>query len=115
MDFSASSVWGFLCLIAVLLLALLFANMLKRKIPFIKKSLIPTSVLAGIIILIISSIYTIATKGDYLFELGFFGSPSKEAAGIVESGVLSPDDISTTGLELQVGLFVLLLVWIIFL
>ena len=100
MDFSASSVWGFLCLIAVLLLALLFANMLKRKIPFIKKSLIPTSVLAGIIILIISSIYTIATKGDYLFELGFFGSPSKEAAGIVESGALSPDDISTTGLEL---------------
>ena len=100
MDFSASSVWGFLCLIAVLLLALLFANMLKRRIPFIKKSLIPTSVLAGIIILIISSIYTIATKGDYLFELSFFGSPSKEAAGIVESGALSPDDISTTGLEL---------------
>ncbi len=89
MDFSESKVWGFFCLIAVLLVALLVANMLKRKIPFIRKSLIPTSVLAGIIILVVSSIYTIATKGDYLFELGFFGSPAE-----------NEQDLSLSGLEL---------------
>lgn len=89
MDFSESKVWGFFCLIAVLLVALLVANMLKRKVPFIRKSLIPTSVLAGIIILVVSSIYTIATKGDYLFELGFFGSPAE-----------SEQDLSLSGLEL---------------
>ena len=77
MDFSASNAWGFLCLLAVLLLALLLANMLKRKIPLLRKSLIPTSVLAGLIVLIVSSIYTIATRGEYLFELEFFGAPSK--------------------------------------
>lgn len=101
MDFSASNVWGIVSLAAVLLLALLLANVFKRKIPFIRKSLIPTSVLAGIIILIVSSIYTIATKGDYLFELGFFGSPSKNAGEIVDATEnLNKNDIATTGLEL---------------
>ncbi len=101
MDFSASNVWGIVCLAAVLLLALLLANVFKRKIPFIRKSLIPTSVLAGIIILIVSSIYTIATKGDYLFELGFFGSPSKNVGEIVDATEnLNKNDIATTGLEL---------------
>lgn len=101
MDFSGSNVWGIVCLAAVLLLALLLANVFKRKIPFIRKSLIPTSVLAGIIILIVSSIYTIATKGDYLFELGFFGSPSKNVGEIVDATEnLNKNDIATTGLEL---------------
>ena len=43
------SVWGFVNLIAVLLLSLLLANMCKRRIKFLKNSLIPTSVLGGLI------------------------------------------------------------------
>ena len=69
MDLSGFNAWGIVSVVSVLLIALILANMLKRRIPFIKKSLIPTSVLAGAIILIVSSIYTIATGGDYLFNL----------------------------------------------
>ena len=99
MDLSGYNVWGIVSVVAVLLIALIFANMLKRRIPFIKKSLIPTSVLAGTIILIVSSIYTIATKGGYLFELSFFGSPSKETLEAVEAGLVSAEDVSLTGLQ----------------
>ena len=100
MDFSDFSAWGIVTLVAALLLSLLFANMLKRRIPFLRKSLIPTSVLAGLLILIVSSIYTIASHGGYLFELGFFGSPSKEAIKLLEDGVIKDTDLAPTGLEL---------------
>ena len=53
-DFNA---WGSINLIAVMMLALLGANVLKRRVKFIKHSLIPTSVLAGLILLIGSTIY----------------------------------------------------------
>jgi ESS family glutamate:Na+ symporter len=100
MDLSGYNAWGIVSVVAVLLVALILANMMKRRIPFIKKSLIPTSVLAGAIILVVSSIYTIATKGDYLFELEFFGSPSKAALEAAEAGLISKEDLSQTGLEL---------------
>lgn len=53
-DFNA---WGSINLIAVMMLALLGANVLKRRVKFIKHSLIPTSVLAGLILLIASTTY----------------------------------------------------------
>lgn len=101
MDFSASNAWGFLCLLAVLLLALLLANMLKRKIPLLRKSLIPTSVLAGLIVLIVSSIYTIATRGEYLFELEFFGAPSKYSSvySQIAGNEFFADDLKMSGLN----------------
>ena len=52
-------VWGTINLVAVLLLSLLAANILKRKIPFLEKSLIPTSVLGGTLLLIIAGFYEI--------------------------------------------------------
>lgn len=98
MDLSGFDTWGIVSIIAVLLLSLLVANMLKRRIPLLKKSLIPTSVLAGSLLLIISAIYTIIT-GQYLFELEFFGSPSKAAIEAAESGLVDIKSISLTGLE----------------
>ena len=98
MDLSGFDTWGIVSIIAVLLLSLLLANMLKRRIPLLKKSLIPTSVLAGSLLLIISAIYTIIT-GQYLFELEFFGSPSKAAIEAAESGLVDVKSISLTGLE----------------
>lgn len=67
-DFSA---WGFFNLIAVLLASLLAANMLKRSIPALQASLIPTSVLGGGILLAISVIYK-AVTGTELFDTPFF-------------------------------------------
>ena len=71
-DFSDFSVWGSFMLFAVLLASLLLANMLRRSIPFLDKSLIPTSVLGGGILLVIAVIYK-AFTGELLFNTAFFG------------------------------------------
>ncbi len=75
-DFSA---WGFVNVLAVLLLSLVLANVIKTKIKFMEKSLIPTSVLGGLILLLVSFAYTMIVgkddAGNYknLFDLEFFG------------------------------------------
>ena len=77
MDFSEYNVWSFILLLSLLLGSLLLANMLKRKIGFIRKSLIPTSVLGGLILLIVSIVYQAATKTlgqeKTIFDLQIFG------------------------------------------
>ena len=57
-DFSS---WGFFNLVAILLVSLLAGNMLKRSIPLLQASLIPTSVLGGCLLLLVSSVYHIIT------------------------------------------------------
>ena len=51
------SVWGFFNIFAILMVSLLAANALKKAIPALEASLIPTSVLAGILLLVFSMIY----------------------------------------------------------
>jgi len=68
-DFSS---WGFFNLTAILLASLLAANMLKRSIPWLEASLIPTSVLGGGILLVISVVYNQLT-GTEFFNTPFFG------------------------------------------
>ena len=68
-DFSS---WGAFNLIAVLLSALLIANMLKRSFPWLEASLIPTSVLGGGILLLASIVYKRLT-GTEMFNTPFFG------------------------------------------
>lgn len=55
MDFSASNkiLWNIILQFGVLAGIMLLANALRRKIPFIRKSLMPTAVLAGFIILLL--------------------------------------------------------------
>ena len=72
MNFWDFSSWGFFNLIAVLLASLLVAQMLKRSIPALEASLIPTSVLGGGVLLLISAIYKAAT-GQEMFDTAFFG------------------------------------------
>ena len=72
MNFWDFSSWGFFNLIAVLLASLLVAQMLKRSIPALEASLIPTSVLGGGVLLLISTIYKAAT-GQEMFDTAFFG------------------------------------------
>lgn len=68
-DFSS---WGFFNLIAILLASLLVSNMLKRSIRWLEASLIPTSVLGGVVLLIISVIYNNITGREF-FDTPFFG------------------------------------------
>ena len=67
------NVWGFVILMSVLLGSLLIGNILKKSILFLRESLIPTSVLGGLILLIISAIYK-AITGETMFESALFGA-----------------------------------------
>ena len=71
-SFSDSNVWGFILLLTLLLGSLMVANIFKRRIPFLKNSLIPNSVLGGIIILLIEWIYKFIS-GKAFFDSGMFG------------------------------------------
>lgn len=66
------SIWGPILLVSVLFASLLVGNMLKKGLPFLRNSLIPTSVLGGAIILIVEAIYK-ALAGVNFFEAAFFG------------------------------------------
>ena len=66
------SVWSGFNVLAVLLISLLAANMLKKAIPWLQASLIPTSVLGGGILIVIAGIYK-AITGDVMFDTPFFG------------------------------------------
>ena len=68
-DFSA---WGSFNVIAVLLVSLLAASMLKRAFPILKASLIPTSVLSGGLLIVVAGVYKLIT-GDIMFDTSFFG------------------------------------------
>lgn len=70
-NFSDYSVWSFVMIFAILLIALLVANGLKRSIKFLQASLIPTSVLAGLILLAISVVYNLIT-GEQIFNTALF-------------------------------------------
>jgi len=66
------SVWGFFNIFAILLVSLLVANALKKAIPFLEASLIPTSVLAGILLLVTSMVYD-QFADVKMFDSAFFG------------------------------------------
>jgi len=89
------SVWGGINIIAVLLLSLLVANMLKRKIKFLQASLIPTAVLGGIILLIISAVYNVITDKS-LFDCGFFGGDGANLLELITYHTLALGFIATT-------------------
>jgi len=66
------SVWGDFNVIAVLLVSLLAANILKKTFPVLQASLIPTSVLGGGLLIVVAGIYKLVT-GDVMFDTAFFG------------------------------------------
>ena len=72
LDFWGYETWGFLLLLSVLLGSLLAGNTLRRKIPLLRESLIPTSVLGGAVLLVVAAIYKWAT-GNVMFDQPMFG------------------------------------------
>ena len=76
------SVWGSFHLLAVLLVSLLAANILKRTVKFLRVSLIPTSVLGGGILIIVAAIYK-AITGDVMFDTAFFGGKGTATMDVV--------------------------------
>ncbi len=81
-NFWGSNVWGWLLLFSVLLGSLLVGNTLRRKIPLLRKSLIPTSVIGGAVLLIVAAIYKLIT-GEIMFDAAVFGRNGTEALEII--------------------------------
>ncbi len=80
-DFSASSVWGWVLIFGVLCASLLLGNIIKRR-TFLKESLIPTSVVAGAMLLIVAVIYK-AITGEVIFDSAAFGGNGTEILEII--------------------------------
>lgn len=93
-NFWEFNVWGSVCIIAVLLLSLLVANMIKKSVPFLQHSLVPTSVLGGILLLIVAIIYK-AITGNVLFDSAFFGGNGMATLEIITYHALAIGFIAT--------------------
>ena len=94
-NFWDSEVWGVFNLIAVLLGSLLLANSLKKLIPALKKSLIPSSVLGGLLLLIVSVTFE-AVSGKELFNTAFFGGNGSGVLEVLTYHALALGFIATT-------------------
>ena len=81
-SFSDSRVWGFVLLLTLLLGSLMVANIFKRRIPFLRRSLIPNSVLGGIIILAVEWIYKLIS-GNAFFDSELFGGVGQTTLEII--------------------------------
>ena len=89
------SVWGGFNILAVLLISLLFANFLKKTFRILRVSLIPTSVLAGVILLVISTAYQ-AIFGDIIFDTAFFGGNGMAGMEVITYHALALGFIATS-------------------
>ena len=69
-SFSDLTVWPVIILMGVILGGLMIGNVLKRAIPFLRKSLIPVSVIGGLFLLFVSSLVKVFT-GEYFFNMVF--------------------------------------------
>lgn len=81
-NFWDSNVWGFMNLLSILLGSLLVGNLLKKYIPGLKKLLIPTSVLGGIILILVESVYE-GFSGKVMYDTAFFGGNGTQTLEII--------------------------------
>ena len=89
MDYSAanSSMWAFIIEIGILAGAVLLCNMLRRRIPLFRKSLMPISVLAGFLLLILK-VTGIYHPDNEMLEMLVFHSI---ALGFIAMSLRTPD------------------------
>ena len=76
------SVWSWMMMFAILLGSLLVGNIIKKAIPFLRDSLVPTSVLAGVLLLIVSSVYK-AITGEILFDSNVFAGKGTDTLEVI--------------------------------
>jgi ESS family glutamate:Na+ symporter len=75
MDFSSANIglWSVLLQFGVIAAMILISNILRRKIPFVRKSLLPTAVLAGFILLILRSVHLFEMNTEFLEMITYHG------------------------------------------
>ena len=89
------NVWGFFNLIAVLLLSLLAATVLRKTVKGLNESLIPTSVLGGGVLLVVSAVYKLFT-GVNMFDTNFFGGNGMSMLELITYHTLALGFIAST-------------------
>jgi len=89
------SVWSGFHIIAVLLVSLLAANILKKNIPFLRVSLIPASVLGGGLLILVAAVYR-AITGTIMFDTAFFGGDGTTSLEIITYHALALGFIAST-------------------
>lgn len=89
------SVWNGFNIVAVLLISLLAASILKKTFKFLRVSLIPVSVLGGGILILVEAIYKWIT-GDQMFESAFFGANGTEVLEIITYHALALGFVAQT-------------------
>lgn len=95
MNFWDFNAWGTIILMAVLLISLLVANALKKNVTFIRKSLVPTPVIGGLILLVISTVYELFA-GVPFFNTGIFDGDGLAVLEIVTYHCLALGFIAQT-------------------
>ena len=94
-NFWDPGVWGVMNIMAMLLVSMLAASMLKKAVKKLADALIPTSVLAGGILLVISGIYKFVT-GVSLFQTPFMGGEGFAFLEMITYHALALGFISST-------------------
>ena len=94
-NFWDSNVWGPFNLLAMLLCALLAASLIKKNVKILRESLIPTSVLGGGILLLLSAIYKVIC-GVNMFNTNFYGGNGASILEIITYHTLALGFIAST-------------------
>lgn len=114
-SFNAPEAWGWLIQMFIIVAALLIANALRRKLPLLNRSLIPTALIAGLIILCLKAIpavngiinkaametFTYHTLGIGFIALALKNSSIESRAGgmvVTESGCLTASTYIVQGI-----------------
>ena len=88
-------VWSWILLFSILLGSLLLGNIIKKAIPLLRRSLIPTSVIGGCILLLVEWGYKMIT-GDVFFDGGLFGGQGHATLEIITYHTLALGFIAST-------------------
>lgn len=89
MDYSAANVslWNSITQIGIIAITIIVANILRRKIPFIKRSMLPTAVLGGFILLILKLFNVVRVDNTVMEMITYHGI----AIGFIALSLRVPD------------------------
>ena len=95
-NFWDSNTWGTYLILGILFVSLLLANVLKRKIPLLRRSLIPTSVLGGALILVAEGVFKLVSGGNAMFDAAIFGGKAVSTLEVLTYHCLALGFIAST-------------------
>lgn len=94
MDYSAAntSLWNPIIQIGIIAAVILAANILRKKLPFIRKSMMPTAVLAGFLLLLLKCLKVVSLDAMFMESLTYHGI----AIGFIALSLRVPDSGAKT-------------------